>query len=95
MAHTRFNPLLRWARTRQAAVEQPDFGDHGTAFGMELSMAPGATLPEAGSGSSAASAAAASPATAELARPANGPRIHDGTMGMWRRVSGRRAWRDG
>ena len=92
MAHTRLNPLLRWARTRQAAVEQPDFGDHGTAFGMELSMAPGAALPEAGA---AAGAAASPPAAAELARPANGPRLHDGTMGMWRRVSGRRAWRDG
>lgn len=85
MAHTRFNPLLRWARTRQAASEQPDFGDHGTAFGMELSLAPAPAGPEAGAPVTAA----------EFARPANAPKLHDGTMGMWRRVSGRRPWREG
>jgi hypothetical protein len=91
MAHTRLNPLLRWARARQAAAEQPDFGDHGTAFGLELSMAPGAAVPDPGE----AGAAAAPAPAAELARPTTSPLLHDGTMGMWRRVSGRRAWREG
>jgi hypothetical protein len=31
--------LLRRLRARVGQV-QPDFGDHGTAFGLELSMAP-------------------------------------------------------
>jgi hypothetical protein len=91
MAHTRLNPLLRWARTRQAAVEQPDFGDHGTAFGMELSMAPAPTLPDSDGASESGSPAPA----AELTRPAAAAPLPDGTMGMWRRVSGRRAWREG
>jgi hypothetical protein len=92
MAHSRLNPLLRWARARQAAAEQPDFGDHGTAFGMELSMAPGSGTPDPGE----AGAAAAEPAPASpLAPRTTAPVLHDGTRGLWRRVSGRRAWRDG
>lgn len=39
MAHNSLNPLSRWARARREA-SQPDFGDYGTAFGMELSMQP-------------------------------------------------------
>lgn len=81
MAHTQLNPLLRWARTRQRALEQPDFGDHGTAFGMELSMAPASPGPEPGSGHETP-AAAAVPPPAEI-------------VGRWRRLSGRRPWRDG
>lgn len=44
MAHHRLNPLSRWARARREA-SQPDFGDYGTAFGMELSMQPPAERP--------------------------------------------------
>ena len=91
MASTRLNPLLRWARARQGAVEQPDFGDHGTAFGMELSMAPAPALPDSGGAGESGSPAPA----AELTRPAAAAPLPDGTMGMWRRVSGRRAWREG
>jgi hypothetical protein len=91
MASTRLNPLLRWARARQGAVEQPDFGDHGTAFGMELSMDPAPTAAHGASRSAPqdpAAPAASSPPAPEV-------KLHDGTMGMWRRMSGRRAWRDG
>lgn len=83
MAQTRLNPLLRWARARHSTTEQPDFGDHGTAFGMELSMAPAA---QAGEGS----AAPVEP-PARVASPAPA----GGSMGMWRRLGGRRAWREG
>lgn len=83
MAHTRLNPLMRWARTRQGAVEQPDFGDHGTAFGMELSMAPAATVRQSVPVSPAA-------ARTEAATAAPGE-----VVGMWRRLSGRRPWRAG
>jgi hypothetical protein len=84
MAHTRLNPLLRWARARQAAVEQPDFGDHGTAFGMELSMAPGVHAGDT----------AASPTTGPTG-PAEPPPTSPGeVIGMWRRLGGRRPWRE-
>jgi hypothetical protein len=39
MAQHRLNPLSRWARARRE-TSQPDFGDYGTAFGLELSMQP-------------------------------------------------------
>ena len=91
MASTRLNPLLRWARARQGAVQQPDFGDHGTAFGMELSMDP---APAAGDRTAAAGPQG--PCTpVSPSHPAAELKLHDGTMGMWRRMSGRRAWRDG
>ncbi|MFM7531980.1 MAG: hypothetical protein ACKO5J_05745 [Rubrivivax sp.] len=135
MAHTRLNPLLRWARSRQRSVEQPDFGDHGTAFGLDLSLAPGPGTPTSlaarGATASAvwqgtpgaldtpgtpagrsatlaadtAGAATGGPAAARAALAASGPTtagptsspvpLHDGAMGMWRRLSGRRAWREG
>jgi hypothetical protein len=37
--------LFRRMRGRRAP-SQPDFGDHGTAFGMELSMSPPDTEPD-------------------------------------------------
>lgn len=44
MATTRssWSSFFRWFdRSKQQRVKrQPDFGDHGTAFGLELSMAP-------------------------------------------------------
>ena len=91
MASTRLNPLLRWARARQGAVQQPDFGDHGTAFGLELSMDPAPAV-----GQPPAPAGAQGPSTqVSLPHPTPEVKLHDGTMGMWRRMSGRRAWRDG
>jgi hypothetical protein len=44
MAATRstWSSFFRWfdRSKQQRARRQPDFGDHGTAFGLELSMAP-------------------------------------------------------
>ena len=93
MAHTRLNPLLRWARARQRELDQPDFGDHGTAFGMELSMtpaAPSAAAPAHPPPSSTGGADPASPPGAGVVQPPPGE-----MLGRWRRLGGRRPWRDG
>ncbi len=81
MAHTRLNPLLRWARGRHRAAAEPDFGDHGTAFGLELTMTPEPSPAEG------ASLGAAPPSSAGSVPPAQ-PRA--GAMGALRR-----AWRNG
>ncbi len=44
---TTASSLLRHLRARMARAA-PDFGDHGTAFGLELSMSPTVTPPAAG-----------------------------------------------
>ncbi|MEN9417927.1 MAG: hypothetical protein RI988_1547 [Pseudomonadota bacterium] len=81
MAHTRLYPLLRWVR-KPAAVSEPDFGDHGTAFGLDLSLTPAQATP--GSEPAPAPALPASPAAPAHGEPSS----------LWRRVGGRRAWRD-
>lgn len=94
MAHTRLAPLLRWSRTRSS--DQPDFGDHGTAFGMELSLAPAAAAPSAAPSAAPAQAAHGAAAAAPLPAAPTGPTaLHATPTGMWRRLSQRRAWRDG
>lgn len=80
MAHSRLYPLLRWAR-KPAALPEPDFGDHGTAFGLELTMTPEPSPAEG------ASLGAAPPSSAGSVPPAQ-PRA--GAMGALRR-----AWRNG
>ena len=37
MARTAWSPWLRWAHARRRAAH-PDFGDYGTAFGLELTL---------------------------------------------------------
>lgn len=81
MAHTRLNPLLRWARGRHRAAAEPDFGDHGTAFGLELTMTP---EPGSAEGASLGAAPASSASPVPAASPPAGAR---GAL--------RRAWRIG
>ena len=79
MAQTRLYPLLRWAR-KPVAVPEPDFGDHGTAFGLDLSLTPEPAQPPTEPAPSSAPAAATV--------------LHGEPSSLWRRSGGRRPWRD-
>jgi hypothetical protein len=78
MAHSRLHPLLRWAR-KPATVPGPDFGDHGTAFGLDLSLTPEPAQPPP------------EPATSRAAADTGVP---GEPSSLWRRVGRRRPSRD-
>ena len=90
MAHTRLNPLLRWARARHRWAEGPDFGDHGTAFGLELTLAPApVTVPADSTLGSPSPSPAPAPSRA-AASPTPAARLANGARDAWRRT-----WREG